>query len=61
MMVITTAIALPFKYSRERFTRFNRTLQIASGVISLALGIFIVYKMGYVNGMFSGHPRWTPE
>jgi high-affinity nickel permease len=61
MMIITTAIALPFKYSQQRFARFNRTLQIASGVISLAFGIFIVYKMGYVNGMFTSHPNWTPE
>jgi len=61
MMIITTAIALPFKYSQQRFARFNRALQVASGVISLAFGIFIVYKMGYVNGMFTSHPKWTPE
>jgi ABC-type nickel/cobalt efflux system permease component RcnA len=61
MMIITTAIALPFKYSQQRFARFNRALQVASGVLSLAFGIFIVYKMGYVNGMFSNHPKWTPE
>ena len=61
MMIITTAIALPFKYSQQRFTRLNRTLQVVSGVISLAFGIFIVYKMGYVNGMFTHHPNWTPE
>src|SRR6202050_2489144 len=61
MMIITTAIALPFKYSQQRFARLNRTLQVTSGVISLAFGIFIVYKMGYVNGMFTHHPNWTPE
>jgi high-affinity nickel permease len=61
MMIITTAIALPFKYSQQRFARFNRALQVVSGVISLAFGIFIVYKMGYVSGMFTSHPNWTPE
>jgi len=61
MMIITTAIALPFQYSQQRFARLNRTLQIVSGVISLAFGVFIVYKMGYVNGMFTNHPSWTPE
>src|SRR6202041_188180 len=55
MMIITTAIALPFKYSQQRFARLNRALQVASGVISLGFGIFIVYKMGYVNGMFTNH------
>jgi high-affinity nickel permease len=61
MMIITTAIALPFKYSQQRFERLNRTLQVASGAISLAFGIFIVYKMGYVNAMFTNHPNWTPQ
>jgi ABC-type nickel/cobalt efflux system permease component RcnA len=61
MMLITAAIAVPFKYSQSRFARLNRGLAIASGVISIAFGIFIVYKMGYVNGIFTSHPNWTPE
>jgi ABC-type nickel/cobalt efflux system permease component RcnA len=61
MMLITAAIALPFKYSQARFTRLNRGLAIASGLLSVAFGIFIVYKMGYVNGILTAHPHWTPE
>jgi ABC-type nickel/cobalt efflux system permease component RcnA len=61
MMLITAAIALPFKYSQSRFVRLNRGLAVASGLISIAFGIFIVYKMGYVNGIFSSHPNWIPE
>jgi ABC-type nickel/cobalt efflux system permease component RcnA len=61
MMLITAAIALPFKYSQVRFVRLNRGLAIASGLLSIAFGIFIVYKMGYVNGIFTTHPNWTPE
>jgi ABC-type nickel/cobalt efflux system permease component RcnA len=61
MMLITAAIALPFKYSQLRFARLNRTLAVASGLLSIAFGIFIVYKMGYVNGIFTSHPNWIPE
>ncbi|HEY0702762.1 MAG TPA: hypothetical protein VGD60_08350 [Candidatus Acidoferrales bacterium] len=61
MMLITAAIALPFKYSQTRFARLNRGLAVASGLLSIAFGIFIVYKMGYVNGIFTAHPHWTPE
>jgi ABC-type nickel/cobalt efflux system permease component RcnA len=61
MMLITAAIALPFKYSQLRFARLNRGLALASGLLSIAFGIFIVYKMGYVNGMFTNHPNWIPE
>jgi hypothetical protein len=34
---------------------------VGSGLLSLAFGIFIVYKMGYVNGIFTTHPKWIPE
>jgi ABC-type nickel/cobalt efflux system permease component RcnA len=61
MMLITAAIALPFKYSQSRFARLNRVLAVASGILSIAFGIFIVYQMGYVNGIFTNHPHWTPE
>jgi high-affinity nickel-transport protein len=52
---------MPFKYSQQRFARVNRALGVASGLLSVAFGIFIVYKMGYVNGIFTSHPSWKPE
>jgi high-affinity nickel permease len=61
MMLITAAIAVPFAYSERRFARMNRALGLASGFISLAFGLFIVYQMGYVNGIFTAHPNWTPH
>jgi len=61
MMLITAAIAIPFAASQARFQRFNRGLSVASGVISVAFGLFIVYEMGFVNGLFTSHPMWTPH
>lgn len=60
MMLITAAIATPFAAS-QAFQSFNRGLSIASGVISVAFGLFIVYEMGFVNGLFTNHPRWIPH
>ncbi|MGA8408081.1 MAG: hypothetical protein WB680_12950, partial [Candidatus Acidiferrales bacterium] len=48
MMLITAAIAVPFKFSDTRFARLNRGLGLASGVISLCFGLFIIYQMGFV-------------
>jgi len=45
MMLITAAIALPFKFSQGRFARLNRGLGLISGLASFAFGLFIVYKM----------------
>jgi ABC-type nickel/cobalt efflux system permease component RcnA len=61
MMLITAAIAVPFTLSQNRFARLNRGLSLASGMVSLAFGLFIVYQMGFVNGLFSHAPKWTPR
>ena len=61
MMLITAAIAAPFAYSERRFAHMNRALGLASGFISLGFGMFIVYQMGYDNGLFSTHPNWKPH
>ena len=61
MMLITGAMVLPFAYADKRFSRLNRGLRIASGLISVGFGLFIMYEMGFVNGLFTGHPQWTPR
>jgi len=61
MMLITAAIAIPFKFSETRFSRLNRGLGLVSGLVSLAFGLFIVYQMGFVNGLFTHAPRWVPR
>ena len=61
MMLITAAIAVPFTYSEDRFARLNRGLGLASGLVSLAFGLFIVYRMGFVNGLFTHSPNLAPR
>ncbi len=61
MMVITIALASALKYSSERSAWLNRYLGNIAGVISLAFGLFIVYQMGFVHGLFTHHPTWIPE
>jgi high-affinity nickel permease len=61
MMLITAVIAMPFTFSQTRFTRLNRSLGMASGLISLCFGLFIVYQMGFVNGLFTQNPNWSPR
>ena len=61
MMLITAAIALPFKFSGSRFVRLNRGLGLASGLVSLGFGLFIVYQMGFINALLTGRPVWVPR
>ena len=61
MMLITGAMVLPFKYADKRFSRVNQGLRVASGLISIAFGLFLVYQIGFVNGLFTRNPQWTPR
>lgn len=61
MMLITLAIGVPFVLTGHRFGRLNHGLRLASGVVSLAFGLFLAYEIGIVNGLFSDQPQWTPH
>ena len=56
MMLITTAMSLPFSYAGTRFGWLNRGLVTGSGIISLAFGLFVTYHIGFVDGLFTSHP-----
>jgi high-affinity nickel-transport protein len=61
MLLITTALAVPLAVAARRFRRFHRALVVGTGVASIAFGGAIVYEVGFVHGLFTDHPRWTPE
>ncbi len=61
MMLITAALALPFSFAGYRFAWLNRGIVASSGVISLAFGLFLAYHIGFVDGLFTNHPVWTPR
>ena len=61
MMMITAAISLPFSFAGYRFGWLNKSLVFGSGLLSLAFGLFICYQIGFVHGLFTNHPNWTPS
>jgi high-affinity nickel-transport protein len=60
MMLITVTLAMPLTVAARRFSGMNRYLALSSGLLSLAFGLFLVYRIGFVDGLFTGHPSWTP-
>ncbi len=61
MMVITIAMASALRYAGSRSAWINQRLAFATGLLSVAFGMFIVYQMGFAHGLFTHHPTWTPE
>jgi hypothetical protein len=61
MMLITASIAAPSLFATRRFSAVNRKLRIASGVVSLGFGVFLAHHIGFVDGLFTAAPAWTPH
>ncbi len=61
MMLITGVIAAPLTFTAGKCAGWNRSMAVASGLLSLGFGLFLTYQIGFVQGLFSSHPRWTPR
>jgi high-affinity nickel permease len=61
MMLITAAMALPFSFAGYQFAWLNKGLIVGSGLLSLGFGLFVCYRIGFVDGLFTNHPNWTPS
>jgi high-affinity nickel-transport protein len=61
MMLITMSIASAFNFFGKKHERFSQRLGLASGLVSLGFGVVLAYQIGVANGLFTGHPQWTPR
>jgi hypothetical protein len=52
MVLITAAIAL-LVFCSTRFGFLHRHLGTAAGFLSLSFGVFLVYQIGFVDGLFT--------
>ncbi|MBI4492804.1 MAG: high-affinity nickel-transport family protein [Chloroflexi bacterium] len=60
MAAVTTLMGLPFVTTSRKLESFNRGLVYASGVLSLAFGLWLAYQVGMVDGLFGPNPQWEP-
>lgn len=61
MMGVTGAVAAPMVLTVRRFDRFNRSLQLVSGTLSVALGLALAAQLTLVDGLFAATPTWVPQ
>jgi len=52
MMLVTVAMAVPFVYAGRRLRNWQRAFRLASGAVSVGFGLFLAYRVGFVNGLF---------
>jgi high-affinity nickel-transport protein len=62
MMLITLALSAPFAFTAVNLPKFNWRLRVASGLISFAFGVALIYGTGFASGgLFTDAPSWTPH
>lgn len=61
MMLITMTIAMPFVSYGERSVNRQSFMRLATGVASVALGLFLTYRIAVIDGLFAAVPTWTPK
>ena len=53
MMLMSFLVGLPFHFTALRFSRFNNILQAGAGIVSISLGLWIIYEKGFSEGLFA--------
>jgi ABC-type nickel/cobalt efflux system permease component RcnA len=61
MMLMTLAFAAPFTFAGNRFAWLNKSLVTTTGLVSLIFGLFVAWQIGFVDGLFTANPSWTPR
>ncbi|HEX6623163.1 MAG TPA: sulfite exporter TauE/SafE family protein, partial [Pyrinomonadaceae bacterium] len=52
MMLMSALVGLPVHFTAGRFTRANLAIRCLAGLFSLGFGLFMVYEIGFVDGLF---------
>lgn len=61
MMLLTLAMSLPISALSKRFQSAERSLTHATGLLSIAFGLFLAYRIGIADGLLVGAPHWLPR
>jgi hypothetical protein len=58
MTIVTVLLALPSAYAAARMVSLQRGIRLASGVASIAFGLWLAHRVGFTDGLFTATPRW---
>jgi hypothetical protein len=61
MVLITVAVAAPAALLGRRLALSGPGLRVATGILSVAFGVYTMFQVGYVDGLFAEVPRWSPH
>ncbi len=61
MMLITTLLGMPIIFATNKFAQAHKFVTTASGLLSLAFGLYLAWEIGVINQLFGANPQWDPH
>ena len=61
MVLVTVAVTSPVAFLADRFRWSGAGLRVATGLLSLGLGVWVMIETGVLGGLFGAVPRFTPR
>ncbi len=61
MALVTTGFALPLAMAAKRWGGTGRLIRLSTGTLSLLFGAWLVYQIGWQDGLFLNVPDWQPH
>jgi hypothetical protein len=61
MMLLTAMISVPVAVAASRSAKLSLWLGRFAGLLSVGLGLFLMVRIGFVDGLFSATPSWRPQ
>lgn len=52
MMLMSSLLSVPFHLTTRRFVRVEWTMRGLAGLFSVGVGLFMVYQIGFQQGLF---------
>lgn len=61
MTLVTTSVSAPIGLAARRWGGIARTARLATGALSLAFGLWLMWSIGWQDGLFRAVPHWDPH
>lgn len=61
MTLITTSFAFPLSVAIRRWGGAGRFVRLSTGTLSLLFGIWVIYQIGWRDGLFATATHWVPR
>jgi len=61
MVGITVGLAAPLKLVGARWPGYGIPLRVVTGTLSLLFGVYVLWHVGWIDGLFGATPTWSPR